>query len=62
LAVFGTGVNVDFTPLLGKLDLLVSAMNHGGSVRHNVDGRLAYSRSGEAYADIPQMTGDRRER
>jgi hypothetical protein len=42
-------------PLLAKTDLLVNAMNHGGSVRYNVDGLLAYSRSGDAHDAYAQL-------
>ena len=55
LAAFGAGVSVDLKPLLAKRELLVNAMNHGGSVRYNVDGLLAYSSSGEAHDAYAQL-------
>jgi hypothetical protein len=55
LSAFGAGVSVDFKPVLARRELLVGAMNHGGSVRYNVDGLLAYSSSGEAHDAYAQL-------
>ena len=50
LSAFTPGVSVDFSTLLHD-GLFVSLMHRGGSMRHNIDGLLAYSPSGQGMAD-----------
>ena len=55
LNAFDTGTSVNLAALGQKRDLLISAMDSGGSQRHNVDGLLAYSASGESHDGYAQL-------
>jgi hypothetical protein len=55
LVAFGAGTSIDMKPMFAKRELLVSAMNHGGSVRHNIDGLLAFSDSDTGHLAYAQL-------
>jgi Putative DNA-binding domain len=55
LSAFGTGASVNLQPLLARRELLINAMNRGGSQRYNIDGLLAFSptaQGNDAYAQL----------
>jgi hypothetical protein len=55
LTAFGAGAAVDLSAIAKDRALLVAAMNHGGSMRHNVDGAVAFSSGSggnDAYAQL----------
>jgi len=55
LNAFGTGATVNLAPVIQDRGPFVTAMNRGGSIRHNVDGLLAYSSTdngNDAYAQL----------
>jgi hypothetical protein len=55
LNAFGTGATVDLAPVVKDRGPFVTTMNRGGSMRHNVDGLLAYSstdKGNDAYAQL----------
>jgi hypothetical protein len=52
---FGAGTSVDLNTVASHRTPVIQVMNRGGSMRHNVDGLIAYSQSGEgndAYAQL----------
>jgi hypothetical protein len=54
-AAFGVGTAIDPNAAQADRGLFVSMMNRGGSLRHNVDGLLAYSPSGEVHDGYAQL-------
>ena len=55
LSAFDAGVNVDLKRVLSDRGLFITTTNRGGSLRHNVDGLLAYSQSDGAYDAYAQF-------
>jgi hypothetical protein len=55
LNAFSAGAAVNLAALDKKKGLLVGAMDRGGSQRHNVDGLLAYSASGQSHDGYAQL-------
>lgn len=57
-AAFGIGTVVDFKPLLADRGRFMTLTNRGGSMRHNVDGLLAYSHAGDSHDVYAQLYRD----
>jgi len=55
LAAFAAGETVDLNAVLADREQFIETMNRGGSMRHNVDGLLAYSPSSEVHNAYSQL-------